>query len=36
MSALEGVRFHCANTPHNKNRLLIADILALEGLEVSD
>ena len=24
------------NTPHNKNRILIADILALEGLEVSD
>ena len=24
------------NTPHNKNNMLIADILELEGLEVSD
>ena len=25
-----------ADTPHNKNKILIADILELEGLEVSD
>ena len=25
-----------ANTPHNKNKILIADILELKGLEVSD
>ena len=25
-----------ANTPHNKNKILSADILELEGLEVSD
>ena len=25
-----------ASTPHNKNKSLIADILELEGLEVSD
>ena len=25
-----------ANTPHNKNKIVIADILQLEGLEVSD
>ena len=25
-----------ANTQHNKNKILIADILVLQGLEVSD
>ena len=25
-----------AKTPYNKNKILIADILELEGLEVSD